>query len=141
MQSRLSIGMRHTEQLIVSSEMLAAHVGSGLVQVFSTAMMIAWMERAAVAAVQDALPEGLTSVGTGVDVRHLAASPVGMRVDFEAELAGISANGKGLTFRVTARDAVGLVGEGTHQRVIVDKARFEAKTAARGQTLPEASRP
>ena len=131
MQTALSIGMRHEEQLTVSPEMLAARVGSGLVEVFSTAMMIAWMERTAVAAVQAALPQGLTTVGTGVDVRHLAATPVGMKVGFSAELTGISANGKGLTFRVEAHDEAGLIGEGSHQRVIVDKAKFEARTAAK----------
>ncbi|MBQ4567447.1 MAG: thioesterase family protein [Desulfovibrio sp.] len=139
MQTRLAIGMRHEEQLTVSPEMLAARVGSGLVEVFSTAMMIAWMERTAVAAVQAALPEGLTTVGTGVDVRHLAATPVGMEVCFGAELVGISANGKGLTFRVEAHDAAGLIGEGTHQRVIVDKARFEARTAAKNAARGQAA--
>lgn len=114
--------------------MLASNVGSGLVEVFSTAMMIAWMEATAVAAVQEVLDHeglGMTTVGTKVDVVHQAATPCGMKVSFTAELVSMSANGKGLTFKVSARDEVGLIGEGLHERVVVHKEKFESRTRDR----------
>ncbi|MDO5483340.1 MAG: thioesterase family protein [Desulfovibrionaceae bacterium] len=128
----LQPGLKGPWATTVAENMLAESVGSGLVRVFSTAMMIAGMERSAVSAVQAMLADGLTTVGTQVDVRHLAATPCGMEIRFEAVLTQISPNGKGLTFSVQAWDALGLIGEGTHQRVVVNKARFEAKTAAKG---------
>ena len=85
MKKILEPGITGTSEITVSEDMLACRVGSGLVEVFSTAMMIAWMEATAVALVQDALPEGMTTVGTRVDVAHVAATPCGMnrqRQDF-----------------------------------------------------------
>ena len=131
MKKILEPGISGTPEITVSEDMLACRVGSGLVEVFSTAMMIAWMEATAVAVVQDALPEGMTTVGTKVDVVHVAATPCGMQVTFAAELTGMSANGKGLTFKVSARDEVGLIGEGVHERVVVHKEKFESRTRHR----------
>ena len=131
MKKILEPGISGTSEITVSEDMLANRVGSGLVEVFSTAMMIAWMEATAVAVVQDALPEGMTTVGTKVDVVHVAATPCGMQVTFTAELTGMSSNGKGLTFKVSARDEVGLIGEGTHERVVVHKEKFESRTRHR----------
>ena len=113
--------------------MLASSVGSGLVDVFSTAMMVAWMEATAVEVVQGLLEDGQTTVGTGIQVAHLAATPCGMAVRFEAELTDVSPNGKGLSFKVAAYDAAGLIGEGTHQRVVVLREKFEARAQAKGQ--------
>ena len=91
------------------------------------------MEGTAVASVQDALEEGQTTVGTRVDVAHLAATPCGMKVRFVTELTAISPNGKGLTFNVAAYDETGLIGEGVHERVVVNKEKFEAnRNRARG---------
>ena len=131
MQTSLAAGLKGQWETTVTEEMLAEKVGSGLVSVFSTAMMIAYIERTAVATVQEALAPGLTTVGTRVDVAHLAATPLGMKVRFEAELTEVSANGKGLTFKVAAYDEAGLIGEGTHRRVVVDKEKFESRTSAK----------
>ena len=131
MKKILEPGITGTSEITVSEDMLACRVGSGLVEVFSTAMMIAWMEATAVALVQDALPEGMTTVGTRVDVAHVAATPCGMKVNFTAELTGMSANGKGLTFKVSAHDEAGLIGECVYVRVVVKREKFESRTRDR----------
>lgn len=134
MKKKLEPGLSATSEITVSESMLACNVGSGLVEVFSTAMMIAWMEATAVAAVQGVLDHeglGMTTVGTKVDISHMAATPCGMKVTFNAELVGMSSNGKGLTFKVSARDEVGLIGEGLHERVVVHKEKFESRTRDR----------
>lgn len=121
----LSTGIQAEKEIVVSEKSLASEVGSGLVSVFSTAMMIAGMEEAAVRAAQPFLKPGQTTVGVRVNVSHVAATPMGMKVRFRAVLESVSANGKGLTFRVEAGDEAGLIGEGEHERVIVDKEKFE----------------
>jgi fluoroacetyl-CoA thioesterase len=110
----------------------ARQVGSGSVDSLATPEMIRLMEMAAVAAVGPHLPPGTTSVGTHVDARHLAATPVGMTVTVRAELTGVE--GRRLTFHVTAHDDVGLVGEGIHTRVVVDVTQFEGRLAAKAQS-------
>ena len=77
--------------------------------------------------VQPDLPEGKGTVGVAISSRHLAPTPVGMKVSATAEVTGISANGKMITFKVTAHDADGLIGEGTHTRAVIDNARFLQK--------------
>ena len=129
---KLQPGMKYSHEFTVSEKMLAKNVGSGLVSVLATVMMIAGMEEAAVETVQSSLEDGYTTVGTHVDVSHEAATPVGMKVRFEAELLEISPNGKGLTFRVTASDEKEIIGQGIHKRVIVPWAKFEEKTGAKG---------
>ena len=131
METVLRPGIRGEMTHLVEQRHLASEVGSGLVSVFSTAMMIAGMEATAVEAVQPLLGPGETTVGVHVDVAHKAATPLGMRVTFSCELLEVSPNGKGLTFRVEARDEAGLIGEGTHKRVVVEKERFEARTRSR----------
>ncbi|MFC4679071.1 thioesterase family protein [Desulfovibrio legallii] len=131
--SKLVPGLHGRKELVVTPAMLASSVGSGLVDVFSTAMMVAWMEATAVEVVQGLLEDGQTTVGTGIQVAHLAATPCGMAVRFEAELTDVSPNGKGLSFKVAAYDAAGLIGEGTHQRVVVVREKFEARAQAKGQ--------
>ena len=125
----VTVGMQGASEQVVTEQLLATAVGSGLVRVFATPMMIAGMEGTAAAAVAEALADGKTTVGLLVQVSHVAATPLGMTVRFEAEVTEISANGKVLTFRVAAYDEAGLIGEGTHQRAIVDRARFEQKAA------------
>lgn len=132
MKKTLEAGLKGASEIIVSEDLLADRIGSGLVSVYSTAMMIAGMEGTAVATVQDALEEGQTTVGTRVNVAHLAATPCGMKVRFTAELTAVSPNGKGLTFKVEAHDEAGLIGEGLHERVVVHKEKFESRTQARG---------
>lgn len=131
MKTTLQIGLQGSSEVRVGEALLADRIGSGLVSVYSTAMMIAGMEGTAVAAVQDALEPGQTTVGTRVDVCHLAATPSGMKVRFLAELIAVSSNGKGLTFKVEAHDEAGLIGRGTHERVVVNKEKFENRARAK----------
>lgn len=127
----MEIGIKGKQTFTVTEDKLASKVGSGLVAVFATPMMIAAIENTAAASVAPYLEEGKTTVGTLVNVTHVAATPLGMTVRIETELTDIAANGKILTFRVAAYDEAGLIGEGTHQRAVVDRTRFEAKAAAK----------
>lgn len=127
----VTVGMKGEKELMVTEDLLANRVGSGLVSVYATPMMIAGIESTAAASVEAALDEGKTTVGMQMNVSHVAATPAGMKVRFETELTEIAPNGKVLTFKVAAYDEKGLIGEGTHQRAIVDKARFEAKAQAK----------
>lgn len=131
----LQPGLEATIRHKVEEKHLASEVGTGLVNVYSTSMMIAGMEAAAVAAVQPHLPAGQTSVGVHVDVEHKAATPPGMHVEFKATLDEVSPNGRALRFRVTARDDSGLIGEGSHWRVVVDTKAFEARAMEKIVTL------
>ncbi len=128
MSNTITPGMNGTSETTVTEAMLASTVGSGKVSVFSTAMMVAWMEGTAVDVVQPYLEEGQTTVGTGISVSHVAATPQGMKVRFTAEVTAVSPNGKGLSFKVAAYDETGLIGDGTHERAIVNKDKFESRT-------------
>jgi fluoroacetyl-CoA thioesterase len=118
----LSIGMRGEATTTVVHENTAAAVGAGGVEVFGTPMMIALMENAAWQAVANALDEGQVTVGTHVNVSHLAATPLGQAVRATAELLAI--DGRRLTFCVEAFDERQKIGEGQHERFIVDLQRF-----------------
>jgi predicted thioesterase len=113
--------------MIVGQEHLASAIGSGLVEVFSTPMLVALLENAAVDALASAMTAEQTSVGVHLNVRHLAATPPGMRVRAYAELLAV--DGRMLSFRVWAEDERERIGEGTHQRALIDRARFERKVA------------
>ena len=117
----MEIGIKGEQKFVVTADQLANQVGSGLVAVYATPRMIAAIENT----------EGKTTVGTLVNVSHVAATPEGMEVRVETELVEIAPNGKMLTFKVAAYDEAGLIGEGTHQRAIVAKERFEAKAQAK----------
>lgn len=112
---------------------LASEVGSGDTHVLATPMLIAGMEEAAVNAVRDVLEPGMTTVGTHVNVYHKMASVLEMTVFFEARLEKISPDGKGLEFLLRAWDERGEIAEGRHERVIVDRDKFEQKAQARKQ--------
>jgi predicted thioesterase len=129
MQSGLQPGITKQVEWTVEEKHAATHIGSGTVPVFATPVMIGLMEMVATEAVQPFLPEGMTTVGIHVDVRHLAATPVGMRVIARAELLRLDK--RILTFRVTVDDQKERVGEGTHQRAIIDVARFQQKVEAK----------
>lgn len=129
----LEKGMKGHLEFTVTEDKLASKVGSGLVNVFATPMMIAAIEQTAAASVQGALDEGCTTVGTLVNVSHVAATPEGMKVTVDTELTDVSPNGRMLTFCVKAFDEAGLIGEGTHQRAVVLKERFEEKAAAKAR--------
>lgn len=125
MENKLTPGLSAEFTHRVEKNFLASEVGSGMVNVFSTAMMIAFMEEAAVAAVQPYLAEGYTTVGVHLDIKHSAPTPLGMKIHFQAVLKEISASGKRLTFEVNATDANGPIGGGKHSRVLVNKEDFE----------------
>lgn len=112
-------------ELVVGEENTARHLGSGNVSVLATPEMVRLMERASVAAVDHLLPSGQRTVGIRVDVRHLAATPVGMRVTARSEL--LTVEGRKLTFHVEVHDEMEKVGEGTHERMIIDLDRFRSR--------------
>ncbi len=111
--------------LVVAEEHTAARYGSGLAPVFSTPHMIALLEGAAAAAVESQLAEGQSTVGTLVNVQHLAATPIGMTIRARAEL--LEVDRRRLRYRVEAWDEVEKIAEGEHERFIIDYARFMAK--------------
>lgn len=121
----VQIGIKGYQETVVTPELLASNVGSGLVKVYATAMMIALMEKAAVLSVEPYLEEGQGTVGTHVNMSHCSATPVGMKVWAETEL--IEIDRRKLTFKVAAYDERGLIGEGLHERFIIDNVKFQQK--------------
>lgn len=127
----MQTGIKGEAKLAVDNTNTAEAMKSGLLPVFATPMMVALMEDAAAKSVQPYLNEGQTTVGTLVNVRHISATPEGMEVRAESEL--LEAEGRKLVFSVRAYDGAGLIGEGTHERFIIDAARFTEKTKAKGE--------
>ncbi len=123
----LQPGLIGESSQVVTDQLTAALYGSGLVPAFATPAMVALMENASVAAIQKHLGAGQTSVGVEVNVKHLAATPVGMRVRARSEVTAV--DGRRVSFKVEAWDEREKIGEGTHQRVIVDDARFKERMA------------
>lgn len=122
MDINLEAGLTNRIEKIVEKHETAAAYGSGLVEVYATPAMIAFMENAALKTVADHLPKGVNTVGTHVNIKHLKATPVGMKVYCEATLTEIEGNK--LTFSVEAFDEEGKIGSGTHKRFIIDEDRF-----------------
>lgn len=120
--SELSPGLTGELEHTVADADSASRWGSGLVPVFSTPALVGLMESVAVKALSGNLSTGQTTVGARIDVRHLAATPVGMQVRARAELTAVE--GRKLVFKIQAWDEVELIGEATHERFVVDKARF-----------------
>ena len=118
-------GAAGSAQILVGEEHTAPRVGSGKVHVLATPVMINLIEAAALAAIEHLLPEGHQSLGTRLDVRHIAATPVGMKVFAKAVVESVS--GRTVHFRVEARDEKELIGDGTHERVVVNVAKFDAR--------------
>ena len=127
----MKIGDSFEVRQVVTDAVTAEAVGSGGMRVFGTPFMIAMMENAAFRLLQKELPEGKSSVGTKVDIVHTAPTPLGMTVTVRAEVTEISTNGKVIEFHVSATDETGPIGEGTHQRAVVDMERFLAKCEAK----------
>jgi predicted thioesterase len=123
--TQLRPGLVGAADLRVGVEHTAPSIGSGVIPVLGTPVMINLMEGAALAAVEHLLPAGHQSLGIHLDVRHIAATPIGMRVRATAELTHVE--GRTLTFRVEARDEREVIGDGTHQRVVVNVARFDQR--------------
>jgi fluoroacetyl-CoA thioesterase len=123
--SPLRTGLTGSAELVVGEEHTAPFVGSGRVRVLATPIMINLMEAAALDAVEKLLPPGHQSLGIHLDVGHYAATPVGMRVRATAEL--VKVDGRTLDFRVEARDEKDMIGDGLHQRVVVNVERFDER--------------
>src|SRR5215475_12386272 len=123
--SKMKPGLKGHAQILVGVKHTAPSIGSGRVPVLATPVMINVIEAAALAAAEHLLPAGYQSLGIHLDVRHFAATPIGMRVRATAVLTAI--DGRTLTFRVEARDEKEPIGDGTHQRVVVNVARFDER--------------
>ena len=122
---RLKAGLRGSSTLTVAEEHTAPRVGSGRVHVLATPVMINVIEAAALAAIEHLLPEGYQSLGTRLDIRHFAATPVGMRVRAEVEVEKVE--GRTVTFRVSVSDEKEPIGDGTHERMVVNVSRFDVR--------------
>ncbi len=123
--SELTPGLKAETEITVSEADTAARWGSGLVPVYSTPALVGQMENAAVVALAGHLPAGQTTVGGRIDIRHLAPTPVGMKVRAVAELTGVE--GRKLVFRIEAWDEVEKVGDALHERFVIDEAKFMAR--------------
>ena len=123
----VTVGMKIRVEEVVTEQNTAICAGSGTLPVLATPFMCALMEKAAWMAIAPALNEGDSSVGTKLNISHLSATPVGLKVWAESEVTAV--DGKRIEFKVTAGDEKGLIGEGTHERFIVTDERFLAKTA------------
>ena len=130
---RITVGLTGEAEMMVGTSDTAPRIGSGRIAVLATPKMVSLMEEAALAAIEHLLPEGKQSLGTHLDITHIAATPVGMTVKAEAEL--IEVNGRKLLFAVRARDEMDLIGEGRHERVVVTAATFQARINEKGKAL------
>lgn len=124
-------GLKGTSSLVVGPEHTAAKVGSGVIPVLATPVMINVIEAAALAACEQLLPHGHQSLGIRLDVRHIAATPVGMTIKAEAVVT--KGEGRSIHFVVTCHDEKELIGEGTHERVVVNVARFEERVRRKAE--------
>ena len=132
--SRITPGLTGTAEFVVGPEHTAPFVGSGRIAVLATPVMINVIEAASLAAVEHLLPAGHQSLGIHLDVSHVAATPVGLRVTATAEVIG--REGRTIKFRVEAHDEVETIGGGTHERVVVSVERFDERVQrkVRGET-------
>lgn len=121
----IPVGAKGISENVVTDELTAAAIGSGSVRVFATPYMIAIMELASCNALAPYYEEGQSSVGTKLNVSHDAATPVGMKVRAEAEV--VEVDRRRIVLNVTAYDEAGVIGKGTHERFLIDAAKFIAK--------------
>ncbi len=122
----IEIGKEYTKEIVVTENDTAKVVGSGELEVFATPKMCALMEECAYKCIADDLEEGASSVGTSLNIKHLSATPVGMKVIIKATITEV--DGRKIVFSLFANDEAGLIGEGTHERFIVYAEKFVAKT-------------
>ena len=125
----LTTGIKGKLRITVNEKNTAASFESGLLPVFATPAMIALMEKTSYTSVESELGEGMSTVGTSVEIKHISATPVGMDVTCESELVEI--DGRRLVFTVKAYDECGLIGEGTHERFIINSEKYLSKTNAK----------
>ena len=126
-ENEIRPGLSAEVEIVVAETDTAAKLGSGSIAVYATPALVALMENAAVKALEDHMPEGQTTVGGQIDVRHLAATPVGMKVCVRAELLEMSE--RKITFRVQAWDEVELIGEASHVRFMIEESKFMERVA------------
>ena len=126
------VGRQEKREWTVTKEMLAVQMGSGMVPVLATPALIACMENACMRLVQPAFGEGITTVGTRVEVAHLAPTPEGARIQVTATL--LATDGRRFTYRVEASDESGKIGEGSMERQSVRLSSFGEKAEARKQS-------
>lgn len=125
----LEKGIKGQGEIIVTESDTAQALGSGSLAVLATPAMIALMEKTARLSVSSYLDDGQSTVGTLVNVKHLVASPVGMKITCRTEL--IEIDRRRLVFHVECFDSAGIIGEGEHERFIIDEAKFMSKTEAK----------
>ena len=125
----IQLNAKYKEAITVSENLLACNVGSGIVNVYATPMMIALMEHASATLLSQFLDEKETSVGVMMNTTHDAATPCGMKVFVEAEIVNVDR--KKVSFKVVAKDEKDIIGTATHDRFIVNKEKFEAKALAK----------
>lgn len=125
----VTIGASASQSVTVTHDLTVAHAIPGMPEVYATPMMIYLLEIVSASAIQPHLPAGFVSVGTAVNVRHLAATPVGFVVTATATVQSVE--GRIVTFSVKAHDGEELIADGTHSRAIVELERFNARVAAK----------
>lgn len=125
----MEAGIKGRKEALVTEENSAQAMGSGLLPVYATPAMVALMEGAASESVAPYLEEGTTTVGTALNIKHISATPTGMRVYCESTLTEV--DGRRLVFSVSAYDECGEIGSGTHERFIIKSEKFMAKTNAK----------
>ncbi len=128
----LNTGISGEETIPVTEANTAKTMGSGSLEVFATPAMIALIEKTARNSISPALEEGQTTVGTSLNVQHLAATPVGMQVTAKTTL--VEVDRRRLVFSAAVYDETGLIGKGTHERFVVDADKFQAKTNAKAKS-------
>ncbi len=127
----LQTGITGKKSITVTEEKTAQAISSGTLPVLATPIMIALMEDVAKECVAPYLADGQSTVGILVNIRHVSATPVGMEVSCEAKL--VEKDGRRLVFEVRAYDAAGVIGEGTHERFVVDNEKFMAKVEGKNR--------
>lgn len=121
----LTVGISNEIDRNVTKETTAAALGSGMLEVYATPAMVALMEETCMKSVQAEMDEGYGTVGTGLTIHHLSATPIGMKVRCVSKL--VEVDGRKLVFDVQAFDESGLIGQGTHERFIIENEKFFAK--------------
>jgi len=122
---QIAPGLSGSVEITVGEAHTAPSIGSGKVRVLATPVMINLIEAAALKAIEHLLQPGYQSLGTHLDVHHVAATPVGMKARATAVVTKV--DGRTVTFKVEARDEKDLIGHGTHERVVVNVAKFDAR--------------
>lgn len=129
MMAELKPGITGTAEDTVTEERTAASMGSGGLRVYATPRMTAMMEYTAWSSVEPYMEDGMGTVGTRLEISHVAASPVGAEIRYESELTEVDR--RRLVFSVRAFDDAGLIGEGIHKRFIIDNAKFMSRAESK----------